>query len=97
MRDPHAYREILDDFIGHKVELFGRVAITRARSVSGLRIGDDGRVIAIDGDPLEALIHALAVFEKLSGKISTVSASASLTRLHIRERYPGLELPSALQ
>lgn len=97
MRDPAAYRELLSEFFRAKVKLFGEVALRRAREVPGLELGPDGEVLTIGGDPLVVLEAALGVFERLSGRASTISARTAVHRLRLLDRFPGLELPLRLR
>lgn len=97
MRDPVAYRELLSDFLHAKVKLFGDVALRRAREVPGLELGPAGEVVGVSGDPVAVLDATLRVFERLSGRASTISARGAVHRLRLLERFPGLELPPRLR
>lgn len=97
MRDPVLYRNLLTEILRGKLELFGEVALRRARGVSGLRVGDDGRVLHVDGDGLATLLEVLLVFERLSGRASTISARTVVRRMGLADRHPDLELPPSLR
>jgi len=96
MSKDEAYRLLLSEFLKEKVGLFGDVAVRKARSISGLDVAPDGKVVAVVGDPLETLRELLAVFERLSGLASTVSARRLVQTLGLREKIPGIELPDGL-
>lgn len=97
MRDAAAYRALLGEILRDKYQLFGDVAVRRARGIPGLTVGDDGRVLQLEGDPVAVLEAVLATFERLSGRASTISARNAVWRLRLRERFPDLELPAALR
>lgn len=97
MRDATVYRGLISEFLRAKVTLFGAVALRRAREIPGLEVRDDGEVLDLQGDGLETLARALEVFERLSGKASTISARSAVHRLRLHERFPDLELPPSLR
>ncbi|MFL5303212.1 MAG: hypothetical protein ACJ79R_23025 [Anaeromyxobacteraceae bacterium] len=94
MRDATAYQEFLSDFLARKVEMFGHVAVTRAREIRGLEFDAQNRVLALGEDPFATVEAVLHSFERLTGRASNVTAHASLRALNLVARYPGLELPS---
>jgi hypothetical protein len=94
MRDAAAYREFLSEFLARKIQMFGKVALARAKAVPGLATVDvTGRVVSLGDDPLATVTAVLRSFERLSGKASYLTARASLRTLRLLERYPDLELP----
>jgi len=97
MRSSTVYRALLSEILRGKVALFGDVALRRARAIPGLQVRDDGEVLGLGGDGFEQLEQVLQTFERLSGKASNISARGAVHRLQLRERYPDLELPAALQ
>lgn len=97
MRDPLLYRALLTEILRGKLALFGEVALRRARAVPGLRVGDDGQVLHVDGDGLATLLEVLLVFERLSGRASTISARSAVQRMGLADRHPTLELPPSLR
>jgi hypothetical protein len=93
MRDPVAYQEFLTEFLARKVDMFGDVALARARAVPGLELDADGRVVRLGAHPYAAVEAVLRTFEQLSGRASQLTVRASLRALRTLERFPGLELP----
>ncbi len=97
VRDPKLYKVLLTEILRAKVALFGPLAVALASKVPGLVVAPDGRVTRIDGDGLATLQQVLAVFERMSGRASNISARTALHRLGLTDRHPDLELPPALR
>jgi hypothetical protein len=93
MRDAAAYREFLSDFLARKVDMFGQVALARARALPGLEIDERGRVVRFIHDPYATVEAVLQTFDQLSGRASYLTVRASLRALRLLERFPGIEIP----
>lgn len=97
MRDPKLYKALLSEILRGKVALFGPLAVVIASKVPGLVMAKDGQVVRFEGDGLATLSQVLRVFERLSGRASTISARTAVQRLGLAERFPELELPPELR
>lgn len=80
------YKTLMTEIIEKQSVILGpEIAILKARSVSGLRVSDDGKVTDIKGDSQEILQHLVQKYVELSGQI-VKSALGS-----IFEKYPTIK------
>ncbi len=77
---------LLTEIIAKQAVILGPdIAIMKARSVKGMTVADDGKVISIDGDPQTAVKDLIDAYVSLSGQIvkSTIES--------IFLKYPGIK------
>lgn len=89
-----AYKKVIERIIARQEELVGSLAILKAKSVSGLTVDDQGKVIAIFGDAPIIIHNLLLRYEEVAGKVATMVSKMAITDL--RKEYPGLDLPPKL-
>ncbi len=92
--DEQAYKKVIEKIIARQVELVGTLAVSKAKSVIGLEIDDQGKVMAISGAPLLIIHNLLLKYEEVAGKVATMVSKIAITGL--KKEYPGLELPPKL-
>lgn len=80
------YQSLLTDLVKKQMVMLGPgVALSKARKVSSLTVGDDGTVRAISGDPQAALNQLANEYMNLSGQIAQTTLNSLL------EKYPGIK------
>lgn len=80
------YQALLTDLVQKQMIMLGPgVAISKARKVSALTVGDDGQVTAIAGDPQSALNQLVGEYMILSGQIAQATLASLL------EKYPQIK------
>lgn len=85
MVDAEKYKLMLTEFIKKQMVILGpNVALGTAKKISGLKIADDGSVVAIDGDQFLMLKAVKNAYMNLSGEI------AQMTFQKVLEKYPEL-------
>lgn len=86
MPDREQYKQMLTDLIQKQMVVLGpNIALDKARKVAGLKMGEDGTVIAITGDPQMILKGVANEYMQLSGQI------AQMTLNSLVEKYPTLK------
>ena len=86
LSDQEDYQSLLSDLVKKQMVMLGpQVAISKARTVAGLTVGQDGQVTAISGDPHSALEQLASEYMKLSGQIATTTLQLLL------EQYPAIK------
>ena len=86
MENKEQYMSLISEIIAKQSVILGpEIAVLKARSVSVLTIGDDGKVTEIDGNPREALQKLVDAYVALSGQI----VKNAMTPLF--EKYPEVE------
>jgi hypothetical protein len=64
------YISLINEIIQKQSIILGpQIAILKARAADGLRVGDDGKVTDITGDPSECLHKLIDHYVELSGQI----------------------------
>lgn len=80
------YQALLSDLVHKQMVMLGPgVAISKARKVSALTVGDSGDVTAIAGDAQEALRQLASEYMSLSGDIAQTTLTSLL------EKYPEIK------
>jgi len=70
MADSSNYINLINDIIAKQTLILGPdIVLLKARNVAGLRVGDDGLVEGIDGDPEKVLMDLVNQYIALSGQI----------------------------
>ncbi|MGB2580554.1 MAG: hypothetical protein WBC83_02570 [Minisyncoccia bacterium] len=70
MDQTEQYKSVMSEIIAKQSVILGPdMAVMRAKKVSNIRIGDDGAVVEIIGDPIEALNSLIDTYVELSGQI----------------------------
>lgn len=86
MDDKSQYLAIISEIIDKQAVILGPdIAILKARGVSGLSVGDDGKVIDIKGDSKEILQKLVNAYVELSGLIVKNALGS------IFEKYPDIK------
>lgn len=87
MNEQEQYSALMSEIIAKQAVILGpEIAVLKARNVSTLDIADDGKVLAVKGDPLEALQGLIDEYIALSGEIVR-----NVTK-PIFDKYPSLNL-----
>lgn len=82
------YKNMLSDLIKKQMVMLGpNVALSQARKVPGLQVGDDGVVTSINSNPQEILQQVANKYLALSGAI------AQMTLDSVIAKYPGIKKP----
>lgn len=64
------YEELIGEIIKKQMDILGpEIALSKARRVKGLKLGDDGRVLSVQGDPQKILQSLVDSYIALSGEI----------------------------
>lgn len=81
------YKKLLSEIIHKQMDVLGpEIAIQKARSISALKVSDDGQASHLSGDPAKALQDLVNVYISLSGEI----VKNILTPVF--EKYPEIKL-----
>ena len=92
MSEQEDYQSLMSDLVRKQMVMLGpQVALSKARTVGALTIGEDGQVTAISGDPHSALEQLAGEYMKLSGQIATTTLQSLL------EQYPVIKNRSLQQ
>ena len=76
-------KKILTDLIQKQMVVLGpNIALDKAKKVAGLKVGPDGTVIDMDGDPQMVLKGVANEYMTLSGQIAQMTLNSLL------EKYP---------
>lgn len=87
MDTDNQYMNVIMDLIKKQMVMLGpNVALGQARKVEGLKVGDDGAVTEITGDPQTVLASVAKQYMALSGAI------AQMTLESVIAKYPGVKL-----
>ena len=80
------YKKMLTEFVQKQMVVLGpNIALSKARMVSGLQVGDDGSVLGMSGEP-EMIVKILVTeYMVLSGAITKMVLHSLL------EKYPGIK------
>ncbi len=85
MQEQEQYVSILNEIIAKQAVILGPdIAILKARSVKGLEINDEGKVVSVDGDPSAKMQELINTYVELSGMIVKNALGS------IFEKYPGI-------
>ncbi|MFH1187944.1 MAG: hypothetical protein V1688_03745 [bacterium] len=86
MDEKQQYIALTSEIIAKQTVILGPdISILKARSVEGLSVGDDGKVIDINGDPKMVLQQLVNTYVELSGMIVKNALGS------IFEKYPGIK------
>ena len=79
------YRDLISEVIAKQSVILGPdIAVIKARSVGGLMVDDNGKVIGINGEPEKVLEELINAYVALSGQIVKSALSSIFTK------YPGI-------
>ena len=80
------YKTIISEIIQKQIVILGpAIAVMKARSIEGLEVSDDGKVLSIQGDPQEVMQKLIDLYVDLSGQIVKNALGS------IFAKYPGIE------
>lgn len=80
------YKELLSEIIAKQAIILGPdIAVLKARSVPGVQVTDEGKVIALDGDPQQLIQQLVDKYVDLSGQIVKNALGS------VFARYPGIQ------
>ena len=83
------YEAIMSEIISKQAVILGpEMAIMRARNLSVLEIDDEGKVLAVQGDPSQALQQLVDEYVALSGQI-VKNALGSIFDKYPNVKYEG--------
>ena len=92
MSDHEEYQKMLTDLIQKQMLVLGpKIALDKAKKVSGLAVAEDGRVLSVDGDPQMVLKGVANEYMALSGQIAKMTLDTLL------EKYPAVKSLQAEQ
>lgn len=91
MTTDEVYKEIFNELIKRKVELFGNFALFKIAQISNLETDSHGDVVSFSVDPNIILSQLLSKFEEFAGKVSTDVSKVIINR--IANKYPEFKLP----
>jgi len=87
MADRKEYGKMLTDLIQTQMVILGpNIALDMARKAAGLKVGNNGEVLYISGDPQMVLKSVAGEYEALSGSI------AQMTLNSVLGKYPGVKM-----
>jgi len=70
MDQTEQYKSVMSEIIAKQSVILGPdMAVMRAKKVSNIRIGDNGEVAEIIGNPIDALNSLIDTYVELSGQI----------------------------
>jgi len=79
MGDRKEYGKMLTDLIQTQMVILGpNIALDMARKAAGLKVGNDGEVLDISGDPQMVLKSVAGEYEALSGSIAQTALNSVL-------------------
>ena len=85
MESKEQYREIMSEIILKQAVILGpEMAVMRARSVVGMTVSDEGKVVSMEGDEKVLLQKLIDVYVELSGEIVKNALST------VFSKYPGV-------
>jgi len=80
------YKQMLTEIIKKQIIILGpQIAVLKARSVPGLKVGDDGTVMSVDGPEQVVLQKLIDEYVALSGEIVRNAVNS------IFEKYPSIK------
>jgi hypothetical protein len=80
------YRKMLTDLIQKQMVVLGpNIALDKARKVQGVEVDNEGKVLAVSGDPQLVLKGVANEYMALSGQIAQMTLNTLL------EKYPSLK------
>jgi len=86
LSDQEDYKSLMSALVKKQMIMLGpQVALSKARCVTSLTIGQDGQVTDISGDPHNALEQLAGEYMKLSGQIANTTLESLL------EQYPSIK------
>lgn len=86
MSDNEEYQRMLTDLIQKQMLVLGpKIALDKAKKVSGLVVAEDGRVLSVSGDPQLVLKGVANEYMALSGQIAKMTLDTLL------EKYPAVK------
>lgn len=75
------YMALISDIIGKQSIILGPdIAVLKARSVGGLEVSNEGKVIAINGDAKEIIQKLIDEYVNLSGQIVKSALNSVFTK-----------------
>lgn len=81
MDEKEQYKSLLSEVIAKQAIILGpEIAVLRARSVVGLNVSDDGKVMEITGDPADVLQRLIDSYVELSGQIVKSALASVFTK-----------------
>jgi len=87
MPDNLEYGKMLTDLIQKQMVVLGpNIALDKARKIQGLKVGDDGTVLEVAGDPQMVLKGVANEYMQLSGQIAQMTLNSLL------EKYPQMKM-----
>ena len=87
MPDKEEYGKLLTDLIQKQMVVLGpNIALDKARKIQGIKLGDDGTVLEIGGDPQMVLKGVANEYMMLSGQIAQMTINSLL------EKYPQMKM-----
>ncbi|MFH1536984.1 MAG: hypothetical protein ABID45_03290 [Patescibacteria group bacterium] len=70
MAEENQYQNLLSEIIAKQAVILGpEIAVLKARSVEGIEVDDQGKVLSVNGDPKEVLQKLVDAYVSLSGQI----------------------------
>ena len=70
MHTPEDYKNLIADIVRKQIDILGfDIAIRKANSVEGLKVGEKGEVVSLSGDPQTVLQELVSKYVALSGEI----------------------------
>lgn len=86
MPDKEEYAKMLTDLVQKQMLVLGpKIALDKARKITGLAVTDDGRVALVSGDPRTILKGVASEYMALSGQIAKMTFDTLL------EKYPAVK------
>ncbi len=81
------YKKILTSFIQKQMLILGpNIALDKARSVTGIKVGDDGSILSMEGDGQMLLKSLFDQYVSLSGEVAKMVINSIL------QKYPGISV-----
>lgn len=80
------YTSLISDVISKQATILGPdIAVLKARSITGLKVSDEGKVEGVQGDPKQILEALIDAYVQLSGQI------VKSTLQSVFNKYPQVE------
>lgn len=87
MTQQQDYHNLINDIIAKQIVVLGPdIVLLKARNVTGLSLGNDGKVVSISGDPQIVLQKLVDEYIALSGQIVKNILTPVL------EKYPNIKI-----
>jgi len=87
MDDKHVIMDLLTELVKNKMAIFGEGAVRKVQQLPHLVVDNSGTVVSISGDLEQAVKDVFLVYEKISGRTSTISGRILLKKL-ITYKFP---------